>query len=109
MSVKDNWKDAGKGIGKSFAGLGKSIVKSVKVGTDKILDEEPENVETKEKKSLRDSWSEVGHSFGDTGRSLGKAVSGTARKVADKIDGEEETAKETIETTAEEIKEDTEK
>ena len=34
MSVKDNWKQTGKGVGKSFAGLGKAIAKSVKVGVD---------------------------------------------------------------------------
>lgn len=90
MSVKDSWKDTGKGLGKSFAGLGKSIVKSVKVGADRILDEEPRDengnvIQT----DLRESWSEVGHNFGVAGKSLGKAVSGTARKVADKIDPDE--------------------
>lgn len=92
MSVKDNWKDTGKGLGKSFAGLGRSIVKSVKVGTDKLLDEEPkdENGEVKSER-LMDSWSEVGRSFGNTGKSFGKAVSGTAKKVAKKIDEADDT------------------
>lgn len=91
MSLKDNWKDTGKGLGKSFAGLGKSIVKSVKVGADKLLDEEPKDENGNVKPTnLKESWSEVGHSFGSTGKSLGKSVSGTAKKVTDKIGGDEE-------------------
>ena len=90
MSVKDNWKNTGKGLGKSFAGVGKSIVKSVKVGADKILDEEPRDENGNVKPSgLKESWSEVGHSFGN--KSLGKAVSGTAKKVVKKIDEVDET------------------
>ena len=93
MSVKDKWKDTGKGLGKSFAGLGKSIIKSVKVGTDRILDEEPKDEQGNTVKTdLRETWSEVGHNFGQTGKSLGQAVSGTARKVADKLDPEEKPA-----------------
>lgn len=92
MSVKDNWKNTGKGLGKSFAGVGKSIVKSVKVGADKILDEEPKDENGNVKPTgLKESWSEVGHNFGKTGKSLGKAVSGTAKKVAKKIDEIDET------------------
>ncbi len=92
MSVKDNWKNTGKGLGKSFAGVGKSIVKSVKVGADKILDEEPRDENGNVKPTgLKESWSEVGHNFGKTGKSLGKAVSGTAKKVAKKIDEIDET------------------
>ena len=83
MSLKDNWKDAGKGIGKSFAGLGKTIVKSVKVGVDNA---DEDSVPQEEKQDLKKSWSEVGHSFGSAGKSLGKAAAGTAKKVVDKID-----------------------
>ena len=45
MSVKDKWKDTGKGIGKSIKGLGKSIVKTVKVGSERLLNEEPKDEE----------------------------------------------------------------
>ena len=41
MGLKDNWKDVGKGLGKSFAGLGKSIVKSVKEGANRATGDEP--------------------------------------------------------------------
>ena len=83
MSLKDEWKNTGKGIGKSFTGLGKSIVKSVKTGVDKVADEEQP---APEGKGLKENWSEVGHSFGNAGKSLGRAAAGTAKKVVDAID-----------------------
>ncbi|HPF53491.1 MAG TPA: hypothetical protein P5116_04745 [Eubacteriales bacterium] len=33
--LKDSWKQTGKGLGSAFTNLGKSIVKSVKVGVHK--------------------------------------------------------------------------
>ena len=104
MDVKQDWKDAGKDIGKTVVGLGKAIVRSVKVGADKILDEGPKD--GSDDACLRDSWSEVGHGFGRAGKSLGKAVAETARDVADKLDSTDEAPKdgETVEGTAEEIR-----
>ncbi|MBQ7566908.1 MAG: hypothetical protein IJT18_07295 [Oscillospiraceae bacterium] len=82
MSLKDSWKETGKGIGKTFAGLGKAIVKSVEVGVDRATGDDPENAAT----DLRESWSEVGHSFGKTGKSLGKAAAETAKRAEEAID-----------------------
>ena len=99
MSLKDNWKDAGKGVGKSFAGLGKSILKSVKVGVERATDEEPVDENGNPKKTnLKEAWSEVGHNFGNAGKSIGKAAAGTVKKVADKVD---EAAEEDGKTTKE--------
>ena len=87
MSVKDEWKNTGKGLGKTFAGLGKSIIKSVKVGADKILDEEPRDENGNVKPTgLKESWSEVGHNFGKSGKALGRAVTETAKTVVEKAD-----------------------
>jgi|GEM_PF-5702628 hypothetical protein len=84
MEEKNAWKEAGKDAGHTIAELGKAIVRSVKVGAERILDEDPnKNVD------LRESWSNVGKSFGTSGKSLGKAVAKTARVVADKLDSEE--------------------
>ena len=30
-SLRDDWKDVGKGMGKTFAGLGKTLVKTAKI------------------------------------------------------------------------------
>lgn len=35
MSLKDNWKDTGAGLGHAFRDLGKSIIKSVAMGVKK--------------------------------------------------------------------------
>ena len=87
MSVKDNWKATGKGLGKSFAGLGKSIVQPAKVGLDRANGDIPLDKDGNPKDTnLMESWSKVGHSFGETGKSLGKAAAGTAKKVANKVD-----------------------
>ena len=95
MSVKDEWKNTGKDLGKSFTALGKSIVRSVKVGADKALDEEPKDENGNVKPNhLKESWTEVGHDFGKAGKSLGRAVSGTAKKVAEKINEEDKQAPE---------------
>ena len=87
MSLKDKWKDTGVNIGHTAAGLGKAIVRSVKVGAEKALDETPKDSAGNEMPTgLRDEWSRVGRSFGKTGKSLGVAAAGTAKKVADAID-----------------------
>ena len=89
MSVKDEWKNTGKDLGKTFAGLGKTIVRSVKVGADKILDEEPKDENGNVKPTnLKENWSEVGHNFGKSGKSLGKAVTETAKTVVSKAEAE---------------------
>ena len=104
MSIKDGWKEAGKDIGKSFAGLGKAIIKSAKVGVDKALDEETE--EQKEQGTgLGKSWGDVGKSFGEAGKSFGKAVAGTASGVLDKIDGEPDEVVKEAELVVEETEE----
>lgn len=89
MSVRDEWKNTGKDLSDTFKGLGKSIVKSVKVGADKILDEEPKDENGNVKPTgLKESWSEVGHNFGKSGKSIGKAVTETAKVVVKKADEE---------------------
>ena len=89
MSLKDSWKEAGKGLGKSFAGLGKTIIKSAEKGVDAI-DPPPASDKPQQEEDLREDWKKVGKTFGETGKSLGKAFAGTARKVIDAIDEEPE-------------------
>ena len=106
MSLKDKWAAAGKGIGKSFASLGKGIVKSVKVGLDRTGDDAA--AEEARNTDLRETWSEVGHNFGDAGKSLGKAAAGTAEKVVGEDDEKkEQPTEEAKEENKEEAKEET--
>ncbi len=38
MALKDTWKKTGKDLGHAFRDLGKAVVKTVKVGADKVDD-----------------------------------------------------------------------
>ena len=87
MSLKDDWKEAGIGLGRSFAGAAQAVLRSAEVGLARA--EDKTEATQPEQPSLKESWTEVGHSFGDAGKALGKAAAGTARRVADAIDGEE--------------------
>ena len=99
MALKDDWKNFGKNVGGTAKSLGKSIVKTVKVGAEKLdFEEQDENKPT----GLKESWSEVGHSFGKTGKSLGKAISGTAKKAVGEYDDAPECETGTCNGTAEE-------
>lgn len=54
MSLKDNWKQTGLGLGHAFRDLGKSVVKSVATGVKKADDwankEKPEEKKPEEQK-----------------------------------------------------------
>lgn len=87
MSLRDEWAKAGKGMGKSFSGLGKSIVKSAKVGVDELNGEHPTDENGNPVGTgLKENWKDVGKTFGNTGKALGKAFAGTAKKVTDNLD-----------------------
>lgn len=36
MSLRDNWKETGVGLGHAFRDLGKTLVKTVKTGAEKV-------------------------------------------------------------------------
>ena len=36
MALRDNWKDTGVGLGHAFRDLGKTLVKTVKTGAEKV-------------------------------------------------------------------------
>lgn len=53
MSLKDNWKETGAGLGHAFKDLGKTIIKSAATGVKKVDEwangeENEESAETKE-------------------------------------------------------------
>ncbi|MBQ3416661.1 MAG: hypothetical protein IJH32_02380 [Ruminococcus sp.] len=37
-SLKDSWKETGKGLGQAFKGLGKTVIKSAEKGVDKAVE-----------------------------------------------------------------------
>lgn len=86
MSVKENWKQTGTELGKTFAGLGETIVKTIEVGAEmspdgKVRDENGNVVDT----GLKEQWEQVGQNFVRSGIVLGKATASTAKVVIDKV------------------------
>ena len=82
MSLKDKWKNFGKGMGTSFSSFGTTVVKTVR----RCVESEDEKQKRAYEPSLKESWKNVGRNFGKTGKAFVKAVEGTA----DKIINEEE-------------------
>lgn len=91
-SLRDNWKDVGKGMGKTFAGLGKTLVKTAKVGANKIDDwaEDRETDNSAQKASMKEGWKEFGRDFVSTAEDLGKASVKSVKKGVDAVDNESE-------------------
>ena len=87
-SLKENWKGVGKGLGKTFSGLGKTLIKTAKVGLDKADDwaEGKEDDRSEATQSMKDGWKEFGHNFVDTAEDLGKTSIKSAKKGADKVE-----------------------
>ena len=86
--LRDDWADFGKGMGKTFAGLGKSLVQTAKVGVNAASDWIDGNKvdNTAEKQQVKEGWKNFGHSFVDTAEDFGKASVRTVKKGVDKVD-----------------------
>ena len=90
MSLKEDWKETGKGLGDAFAGLGKNLLRSGKTGVDKAADwaEDKENEAEeagKESNVFNDgSWRETGKDLGSAFANLGKSLLKSARTGVDK-------------------------
>lgn len=86
--LRDDWADFGKGMGKTFAGLGKSLVQTAKVGVNAASDWIDGNKvdNTAEKQQVKEGWKDFGHSFVDTAEDFGKASVRTVKKGVDKVD-----------------------
>ena len=86
--LKQQWKGFGKGMGKSFSNLGKSIIKSAKVATDKADDwaQGNDNEVDEQPTGLKESWAETGKTIGNTAAAFGKSLGSTAKHVLNEID-----------------------
>lgn len=71
MSLKNNFKEMGKNIGKAFKNFGVAVGTTAKVA---FTDETNSNGEGKKTKT-GEAWSNVGKSFSKAGKSVGKAFS----------------------------------
>lgn len=98
--LKNDWKNTGVGLGHAFRDLGKSVIKSAKVGADKAeewayKDDKPQ-AETKtaqgnstpksDTNALKEDWKSTGSSLGHAFQDLGKTMIKSAKTGADKAD-----------------------
>ena len=83
-SLKEDWAGVGKGVGKTFMKLGKSLVKTAKVGVDVANDwvDGKESDNSAQKAEMKQEWKNFGHSFVDTAEDFGK----TSEKSFQKMD-----------------------
>lgn len=96
MALKDEWKGTGKELGGAFANLGKTLLRTAKVGVDKAEawadGKDPAQAVPEENVTNDGSWRETGKELGGAFASLGKSLLHSAEVGADKaedwIDGE---------------------
>ena len=94
MALKDEWKKTGQELGDAFTGLGKSLVRTAKVGADMTQnwaeDRDPHEGITQQSVTNDGSWQKTGRRMGDALEQLGKTVLHTAKTGAKKVENWEE-------------------
>ncbi len=85
MAMRDDWKETGKGLGNAFSGLGKSVIKSAKIGADKA-DTWANGEQQGENPSMKEMWKETGSGLGHAFEGLGKTTVKAVKTGADKAD-----------------------
>ena len=76
-NLKSEWRDVGRGLGKTFSGLGKTLVKTAKIGLEKADDwaEGREGVDhSAETQAMKEGWTAIGNNFVDSATDLGKTT-----------------------------------
>ena len=90
MALKDEWKDTGKNLGGAFANLGKTLIRTAKVGVDKAEawadGSDPNEAVPAENVTNDGSWRETGKELGGAFASLGKSLIHSAELGADKAE-----------------------
>ena len=90
MALKDEWKKTGQELGDAVTGLGKSLVRTAKVGADMAQnwaeDRDPREGIPQPNVTNDGSWPEAGRRMGDALEQLGKTVLHTAKTGAKKVE-----------------------
>lgn len=98
-SLKSEWKVVGAGLGKTFTGLGKTLIKTAKVGVEKMDDwaEDREGVDhSAQTESMKEGWKTFGADFVDSAKAVGKT---TYRSVEEGVDIVDSALKDTNKNT----------
>ena len=90
MALNDEWKNTGKTLGGAFADLGKTLLKTAKVGVDKAEawaeGNDPAKAVPEENVTNDGSWRETGKELGGAIAKLGKTLLNTAEVGVDKAE-----------------------
>lgn len=90
MALKEDWKGTGKQLGGAFASLGKTLLRTAKVGVDKAEawadGQDPAQAVPKENVTNDGSWRETGKELGGAFAGLGKTLLHTAEAGAEKAE-----------------------
>ena len=90
MALNDEWKNTGKTLGGAFADLGKTLLKTAKVGVDKAEawaeGNDPAKAVPEENVTNDGSWRETGKELGGAFAKLGKTLLNTAEVGVDKAE-----------------------
>ena len=90
MPLNDEWKNTGKTLGGAFANLGKTLIKTAKVGVDKAEawadGEDPTKAAPEENVTNDGTWRETGKELGGAFAKLGKTLLSSAEAGADKVE-----------------------
>ena len=90
MPLNDEWKETGKSLGGAFANLGKTLIKTAKIGVDKAEawadGEDPAKAVPEENVTNDGTWRETGKGLGDAFAKLGKTLLDSAEVGADKVE-----------------------
>lgn len=89
MSLKEEWKNTGKGLGRAFKQFGKTFVRSA----DEVIDEDSGSKTPDQSVFSDGSWRSTGKGLGQAFVNVGKTIVDTAQVAVDKIDGGGQTAK----------------
>lgn len=85
-SLKDEWKGVGKGLGKTFMGLGKTVIKTAKVGIEKAdnwAEGKEDTTSPEDISSMKEGWKTFGHNFVNSAEDFGKTGVKTAKAGAE--------------------------
>ena len=90
MALNDEWKNTGKTLGGAFASLGKTLIKTAKVGVDKAEawadGDDPARAVPEENVTNDGTWRETGKELGGAFAKLGKTLLNTAEVGVDKAE-----------------------
>ena len=90
MALNDEWKNTGKTLGGAFANLGKTLIRTAKVGVDKAEawadGDDPAKAVPEENVTNDGTWRETGKELGGAFAKLGKTLLNTAEVGVDKAE-----------------------